>query len=408
MTAMSESPSPAPQRRHGRRARQLTDEERAALEATGTQQPVAGEPATGPLAPVGGDMPPVRGAVATPGADAPLPRLRKFGKRARIIEVEPDTGELAAEADESATPAPAAEGPQEGGDTTDTSGPTSQDEVTSSPAVQDEHADLADEAGDGNEQAVPEGEAADSDGSEGTDTASDDETAEADDAPSADDTPEDTDTTEDSDASSDDETAQDGAEAEQSGEADDSETSGQDDEDVHGIVPAADDAADAPTDEPAADDAQEADAQEAGHVGSHQGPPAPEAAPASGVAAAGTDGPSTGSHRAVTATIERDVDGVELGEMKGDQAPGPLPAPRFDGKVLSRPEQSRGKPVLWLVWGLIALAVVVLLVLLITGVIGPAGSKDALGALGSQLSTHLGAAGTDPSLVPSPLEVTTA
>lgn len=385
---MSESPSPAPQRRHGRRARQLTDEERAALEATGTQQPVTGEPATGPLPPVGGDMPPVRGAVATPGADAPLPRLRKFGKRARIIEVEPDTGELAAAADESATPAQAAEGPQEGFDTTDTSGP-SQEGVTSSQAVQDEHADLADEAGDGDEQAVPEGEAADADASEGTDTPSDDSTA-------------------DSDASSDDETAQDGAEAEQSGEADDSGASGQDDEDVDGTVPAADDAADAPSDEPAADDAHEADPQEAGHVGSHQGPPAPEAAPAPGVAAAGTDGPSTGSHRAVTATIERDVDGVELGEMKGDQAPGPLPAPRFDGKVLSRPEQSRGKPVLWLVWGLIALAVVVLLVLLITGVIGPAGSKDALGALGSQLSTHLGAAGTDPSLVPSPLEVTTA
>src|SRR5699024_970589 len=40
------------------------------------------------------------------------------------------------------------------------------------------------------------------------------------------------------------------------------------------------------------------------------------------------------------ATISRDHDGVELGELSVTDAPEPRPAPRFDGRVLHRPEGS--------------------------------------------------------------------
>lgn len=61
--------------RHGRRARRLTPEEQAVR--------AAADPATAQHPAV----PSVRGAVTAPGADAPVPMLRKFGKRARIIEL---------------------------------------------------------------------------------------------------------------------------------------------------------------------------------------------------------------------------------------------------------------------------------------------------------------------------------
>ncbi|MDN5687252.1 MAG: hypothetical protein L0G94_11355 [Brachybacterium sp.] len=76
---------------------------------------------------------------------------------------------------------------------------------------------------------------------------------------------------------------------------------------------------------------------------------------------------------------DRDHDGVELGELTVSEAPEPRPAPRFDGKVLHRPERSGGRPVLWVVWALIAVALIVLVILLLTGVLGP----DAASALGA-------------------------
>lgn len=87
--------------RHGRRARRLTPEEQAArASAATTSQQTA--------------IPAVRGAVAAPGADAPVPALRKFGKRARIIElVEPEELSAAAvgpAADPAADPATASRG----------------------------------------------------------------------------------------------------------------------------------------------------------------------------------------------------------------------------------------------------------------------------------------------------------
>src|SRR5699024_2021168 len=45
-------------------------------------------------------------------------------------------------------------------------------------------------------------------------------------------------------------------------------------------------------------------------------------------------------------------------------------APRFDGKVLHRPERSGGRSLLWVVWALIAVALIVLIVLMVTGVLG--------------------------------------
>src|SRR5699024_12816031 len=48
----------------------------------------------------------------------------------------------------------------------------------------------------------------------------------------------------------------------------------------------------------------------------------------------------------------------------------PRPAPRFDGKVLHRPERSGGRSLLWVVWALIAVALIVLIVLMVTGVLG--------------------------------------
>ncbi|GAA1486444.1 hypothetical protein [Brachybacterium fresconis] len=74
-----------------------------------------------------------------------------------------------------------------------------------------------------------------------------------------------------------------------------------------------------------------------------------------------------------------DHDGVELGELTVSEAPEPRPAPRFDGKVLHRPERTGGRPVLWVVWALIAVALIVLVILLLTGVLGP----DAASALGA-------------------------
>lgn len=100
------------------------------------------------------------------------------------------------------------------------------------------------------------------------------------------------------------------------------------------------------------------------------------------------------------ATITRDRDGVELGELSVTEAPEPRPAPRFDGKVLHRPENSRGRLLSWLVWALIAIALVVLVVLLLTGVLGGDSASAALTSL------------FDPSFYPSlahpVLEETTA
>lgn len=235
--------------RHGRRARRLTPEEEAA------QQALAGA--------VSGDAsstPPVRGAMAPPGADAPVPRLRKFGRRARIIELDEP-------ADATVQPAP-------------------------------EHAPDADGHPVGEEGASP------------------------------------------------------------------------------------------------------AEAQPAS--GSSQG-----AAASAAAAPDATDaGAPTGTH---TATIDRDADGVELGEMSVSEAPDPRPAPRFEGKVLQRSDRSTNSSLLWVVWALIGLAVLALIVLLATGVLGPGGDAGALGALLSTTEPTPPGAGSTPFLsVPTPLEVTSA
>ncbi len=110
---------------------------------------------------------------------------------------------------------------------------------------------------------------------------------------------------------------------------------------------------------------------------------APEAEPAP--AAAPPFGPD----------VARDHDGVELGELSVTDAPDPRPAPRFEGKVLHRPERSGGRALVWLVWALIAVALVVLVALLLTGVIGPASASAAAHATAADV---LAALPLDPTL----------
>lgn len=93
--------------------------------------------------------------------------------------------------------------------------------------------------------------------------------------------------------------------------------------------------------------------------------------------------------------VVRDQDGVELGELTVSEAPDPRPAPRYDGKVLQRPERSGGKPLLWVVWVLIALALVALVVLLLMGVLG-GGDTAALSSIDT-LTAHLDATPTIPT-----------
>lgn len=95
------------------------------------------------------------------------------------------------------------------------------------------------------------------------------------------------------------------------------------------------------------------------------------------------------AEEASVATITRDHDGVELGELPVTEAPEPRPAPRFDGKVLHRPAATGGQLLPWLVWALIAIALVVLVVLLLTGVLGPDAASAAASALPDVSPDHL-------------------
>ena len=88
--------------------------------------------------------------------------------------------------------------------------------------------------------------------------------------------------------------------------------------------------------------------------------------------------------RAAEAEIVRDSDGVELGELSVTDAPDPRPAPRFDGKVLHRPESAGGRRLLWLVWVLIALVA-----LLLTGVLSPSEASASATALLDTTPAHL-------------------
>ena len=110
------------------------------------------------------------------------------------------------------------------------------------------------------------------------------------------------------------------------------------------------------------------------------------AAPADGLTAATTETPSAEGGSA--STITHDHDGVELGELSVTEAPEPRPAPRFDGKVLHRPERSGGRGLVWLVWALIAIAFIVLLALMLTGVIGPGAASASDAALLDPFLTH--------------------
>lgn len=237
--------------RHGRRARRLSPEEAAAVENL-TAAEITGELDA---------IPSVRGAVPAPGADAPIPKLRKFGRRARIIELTDEE-----------QPAPAA------------------------PFSSAEQADVAAQT---------------------------------------------------------DAVARDGVIAE---------------------VPEAD----------SAEDIIEPVSQS--RAGGGEGATSP-----------GTAVTAAPNRPRVAETIERDRDGVELGELSVTEAPHPKPAPRFDGKVLHRPERSGGRPLLWVVWGLVALALIVLIALLLTGVIGT-GADSASIAEAARLSADLIGGSLDPTI----------
>lgn len=229
---MSETAS-AP--RHGRRARRLSPEESEALATRGG------------LADQTAEMPTTRGAVAAPGADEPRPSLRRFGKRARIIEL-------------------------------DELDPRS---------------------------------AASSDAQAGTQPVGDDAVAPPVDAPMQ--------------------------------------------------MPAAD-VREQPVGTPAADGSTSE------HAERTDAELAAAADPWTSDIPAVRDEPAPAAR---TTVVDRDADGVELGEMSVTEAPDPRPAPRFEGQVLHRPEKTTSRSLLWIVWVLVTLAVLALVILLATGVIGP-------------------------------------
>jgi hypothetical protein len=306
-------------RRHGRRARRLTPEETAEQQAIAARH--TGElPRTSPQeAPEGADALPAgrpasRGAVAPPTADAPVPTLRRFGKRARIIEVE--------------------DAPE--------------DETTGG------HGDEAPA------ESAADGEARSTDSQPDQDRAADEGTAASEDA----------------------------------GAVADVESSGDESSSTDGEEPGTDGESSS-TDDGAGERSADATGTAAGSR--TQGRSAGGSAPAA----------ATGHARAGTATIERDADGVELGELGVGDAPGPKPAPRFDGRVLNRPEQGSGRPLLWIVWVLIAAAIIALVILLATGVLGPDSAQA--DAIHDQLSAIAGSSSPQSVLPTHPdLEVTSA
>ncbi|EWS82966.1 hypothetical protein BF93_05740 [Brachybacterium phenoliresistens] len=271
-----------------------------------------------------GPIPPLRGAVPSPPADAPAPKLRKFGRRARVVEITdaPDevevTGESQAVEDAPAAPA--------------------EDTVALAPVP------------DGSEPAP------DADG----------DTAERP-APGA---------------------------APGVGEAPTSLWV-EPPTDVLTAVPDEDAPGPRATERPVVAGAvltttQAPAAAGAGMAGSGAGAGTATAPAAAAAPAAASRGTATAT---VTRMPARDADGVELGEMTVSEAPDPRPAPRFDGRVLHRPERKGSSRVLWIVWALIALAVLTLVILLVTGVIG--GDTGALAGVEDTVAALLAGSGTD-------------
>lgn len=293
---MSESDS---SRGHGRRARRLSPEEAAALEAK------TGAEITGEMSPV----PETRGAFPSPTADAPTPALRKFGRRARIIELTEDPQAEEQPVPPQSVPDPAPEEPAEAGE-------------SDAPDATAAGSDVP--AGDG-EQPQPDVEAT----------------------------------------------------GELPRHIDDTIAMGAADPTSTGalLLSEADDSFDEDSAEPG--QASDPSAADDGDTGAPAAGEATPQAPAPQQQPVRRD-PHEGLAPVIAA--DRDADGVELGELSAGQAPDPRPAPRFDGKVLHRSENSGGKGLVWLVWVLIAVALVVLVALLLTGILGP-GADGALGAL---------------------------
>ncbi len=296
--------------RRGRRARKLSPEEQAALEKRATRELSA--------------VPGIRGAVPAPGADAPVPSLRRFGRHARIIELEDPTPEPVT--------------------------------FTELPAVTDgDHAEG--EPGQEEQQAT-----ADS----GLTFTLPGEAHEADDAPHTHTSPIDL-PAGFAEEDGEDENLADRARDSRDDAADDSadqsdvDRPGSDEPEAQHSSDGIDVWAAPAQTSPVTEEPEHSQAPVAAH-------PAPSAPTATATATA-----------VVPEPIRRDVDGVELGEMSVTEAPDPKPAPRFEGQVLHRPERAGGRSLVWLVWLVIAIAIVALVVLLVTGVIG--GGTNALGAL---------------------------
>lgn len=271
--------------RHGRRARRAAVDETAPLAIV-----------TDPSDPSG--VPTIRGAVAAPGADTPMPRLRKFGKRARIIElVDPDDVPIAVPSAQPDQP-PHSESPA-GREQSTQSEPTTEREPSADPARGTFNDELVSQAGTSTWVVRPS----------------------ADRAPVT-------------------------------------------DEPASAAEPAIAQTLQA---------APDASASELAVAPSPTSTSAtsPNSVCAPATAAAPAPGPDASG-------IRRDADGVELGELSVTEAPDPRPAPRFEGKVLHRPESGGGRGAVILVWVLIALGVIALVALLLTGVLGPAQAHAAV------------------------------
>lgn len=308
----SEPTSPPEQdapRRHGRRARILSEEEKARLEQerTAREKDLAG-----------GDTSSGEASAPT-GSDPVQPSVRKYGRRARIIEIEEPV-------EEQAEVGSAASDTSDGADMAVASEDIGPSEATS--ARDDEH-----------REDVHSGEAS---------------------APSADDEPSEASIASDDDA--DDSVAGEGSAA--------SETS------------ASTDDSPASTDEETSDTTTDNGSAESADASAE-----PVVASAEPAVASATS--TTASSAATSTVIERDADGAELGELTVSDAPAPRPSPRFEGRVLHRPERTSGNAAVWAIWALIAVAIIVLIILLIIGVLGPGTDSGQAAALAHSLDPLL-------------------
>lgn len=119
-------------------------------------------------------------------------------------------------------------------------------------------------------------------------------------------------------------------------------------------------------------DLEAAGADDAGVEGVE--PSAPEAPAAVWTSEPDSRGVLSPATQTLTATERAGVDEAdwyEMGDLPADRAPEPKAAPRFDGTVLNKPARTSAGVGAWITWILVFAVLVGIIVMLVTGVIGP-------------------------------------